>query len=543
MSSHRPHTVAEIFAEAMRAYETGHASQARKLARAILDKAPKFGGAHYLLGLISLDQGQARRASEHLATAIAITPGQTILHLAMARALELGGETAEATLHLRMVLSLMPDHAEAHARLAAIMRRTGRRDDAIRHARQAVQVDPAHAEALNILGGLLQEDGRSEEAAAVLKRALDLRPNWGPLLNNYALALQDLGRLDDALAILTGAVDVRPDHAPTRANLAGLHRRRGDFLQAVQQAERAVKLNARCAEAWMELGLARQELHHYAGALAAFERAAVLIPERAQPWFCLGEAARLAGEGKRAESAYRHCLERDPQDRHGAALGLALLGAMPVPDKAPEAYVRQLFDDYAEKFDAALVERLEYRAPSLLAAALERVFAGRPHGLVVLDAGCGTGLAGPVLRPLADKLDGVDLSPAMIAKARTRGLYDELAEGDLIRILSDRPCLYDLIVAADVLVYIGALDAVFSAAHAALKPGGRFAFTVEKDGDGDGSYRLGPKQRYAHTPAYVRRQAEKAGFCVELMEDAVTRCDGGAAVPGLLVVLRLELFT
>jgi len=157
--------------------------------------------------------------------------------------------------------------------------------------------------------------------------------------------------------------------------------------------------------------------------------------------------------------------------------------------------------------------------------------------LVVLDAGCGTGLAAPTLRPLAATLHGLDLSPAMVAKARQRRLYDALYEADLENYLNRHPESYDLIVAADVMVYLGDLSAPLAAARNALHDGGTLAFTLERTEESE-SYMLGAKHRYAHSRKYVAQQAEHCGFKIELLEDAVTRKDGGEDVPGLLVVLR-----
>ncbi|MBX9634417.1 MAG: methyltransferase domain-containing protein, partial [Magnetospirillum sp.] len=143
-----------------------------------------------------------------------------------------------------------------------------------------------------------------------------------------------------------------------------------------------------------------------------------------------------------------------------------------------------------------------------------------------------------VLKPLAARLDGIDLSQAMVAKAAERGLYDELVVGELVTALRERTASYDLVVAADVLVYLGDLEPVLAAAHAALKPGGSFAFTVEKTDEAE-TYVLGAKQRYAHAAAYVTARAEAAGFQIALLEDAVTRRDADQDVPGLVAVLRI----
>ncbi|NFV82034.1 tetratricopeptide repeat protein [Magnetospirillum aberrantis SpK] len=529
-------TVAEIFAEAMAAYEDGRGGEAKRLAKKLTEVAPKFGGAHYLMGLLSLDSGQGKRAVDSLARAIAITPGQTVLHLAMGQALEMSGDVAEAALHYRTVLTLDPAHAEAHARLGALLGRQGRRDQAIEHCRAAIAASPVHAEALNCLGALLTEAGRPGEACDALRRALDLRPDWPAALNNFGLALRDCGRLDAAATILEGAVDLRPDQPGMRANLASVYRAQNRLDDARKAAEDGTRVAPRSLECWMELGLIRQAQDHFEGAAAAFERVTALAPRSPRGWYCLGEACRRLGENARAARAYGKALKLDERDLHGAALGLALVGGGPVPDKAPEAYVRQLFDDYADRFDQSLVDKLEYCAPQLLADALARTI-DRRGGLDIMDAGCGTGLAAPVLKPYAKRLDGVDLSPAMVARADERGLYDELLVGELVETLLARPERYDLLVAADVLVYLGDLGPVMQAARVAVRAGGAFAFTVEKTAE-SGSYVLGAKQRYAHAADYVAATAAEAGFSVALMEDAVTRRDGGNEVPGLVVVLK-----
>lgn len=540
MRQARSMTIGEAFAGAMKAYEDGKANEARRLARQMVEAKPGFGGAHYLLGLLALDRGDGRRAAEHLARAIAITPDQPALHLAMGRALEQSGSMNSAILHYRTVLARVPGHAEANARLGELLRRSGKSGEAIALCRRAVAANPADAAAHNSLGALLLETGQPGEAVPCLRRALDLRPDWPAALNNFGIALQRLGRLEEAAAVLAGVAELRPDHAGYRATLASVLRAAGQLDRARDEAERAVHTDSHCADGWIELGLARDGQGHREGAAAAFERAVALEPDSLRAHWCLAEACRHLGDRERAARHYRACLSLDPEDRHGAGLGLGLIGASAVPGKAPAAYVRQLFDDYAEHFDAALVGKLDYRAPALLADALGRALAPAMAltGLTVMDAGCGTGLTAPVLRPLAARLDGVDLSPAMVAKAAARGLYDGLAEGDLISVLSARGATYDLVVAADVLVYLGDLGPVMAATHAALRPGGAFAFTVERAGGEVESYALGGKHRYAHAAAYVRSAAEQAGFTVLLLEDAVTRLEAGAEVPGLLAVLR-----
>ncbi|MBI3446825.1 MAG: tetratricopeptide repeat protein, partial [Magnetospirillum sp.] len=257
MTTQIPMNVGDVFGRAMAAWDGGNVAEARRLAKAILDKRPDFGGAHYLLGLISLRQGQAQRAAEHLTQAVAADPLQSVPRLALGRALEGAGNHNSAILQYRAVLGREPGHAEANARLADLLARNGRIAEALEHGRRAIAVNPRHAEALCTLGTLLHEQGDNSEAARMLERALELRPDWAVALNNYGLVLRALGQSERAIAILTGAAELRRDHAGTRANLAAALREAGKLDQARIHAERATKINSRDPAGWLELGLVR----------------------------------------------------------------------------------------------------------------------------------------------------------------------------------------------------------------------------------------------------------------------------------------------
>lgn len=530
-------TIGEEFAVAMQAWEDGDLAEAQRLGRRLAARRPDFGGAHYLLGLIAQQQGLGRKAVDHLSRAVAADPRQPVPRLALGQTLEAQGQRDAAILQYRTVLEMAPTHAEAHARLGELLGQSGQRDAAIDHCRRAIAANPRHAVALCCLGSLLHENGQSEEAAGFLVRALELRPNWATALYNYGLVLVACGHLHAALTILSGAAELRPNHAATAAALAGALRRLNRLDDARAEAERATRLAAQESGGWLELGLIRAAQGRQEGAAAAFERVVAIRPDSVQGHWCLAESCRVLGQSERAAEHYGLCLRLDPSDRIGAALGLAQVGAAAPPERAPDAYVRQLFDDYANHFDSALVDGLGYCGPEQMGEVLSRVL-DRHNGLAVLDAGCGTGLAAPVLRPLAAWLDGLDISPAMVERAERRGLYDRLEVGELIAGLSARPGCYDVVVAADVLVYFGNLAPLLTAAALALKPGGMFACTLERCDEAD--YRLGNGNRYAHSAAYIEAQAAAAGFAVALLEPAVSRREAGADVPGWVAALRLR---
>ena len=135
-------------------------------------------------------------------------------------------------------------------------------------------------------------------------------------------------------------------------------------------------------------------------------------------------------------------------------------------------YVEALFDQYAPQFEESLVGRLGYRVPDLLDAlvAEEMTRLGLSSFERALDLGCGTGLMGERLRGKVGHLEGVDISAAMIAETARKGIYDSLAKAELVATLNARRADVDLVTAADVLIYCGALQPVLSALMPAMRP-------------------------------------------------------------------------
>ncbi len=272
------------------------------------------------------------------------------------------------------------------------------------------------------------------------------------------------------------------------------------------------------------------------GALSLFEEAAALVPGWAPAEFALAETLEALGRHQEAAAHYTQYLRLAETDEMGAEIRLALIGSAPVPKTLPEAYVRSLFDQYAPRFEESLLANLDYKAPFQLLDAIERLRPQQPSGERVLDLGCGTGLAGEAFRKRAAWLVGVDLSPGMIAEAGRKTIYDELHVADAVAGLAGRDGFFDLIVAADVLVYIGDLAPVFRAALAAIRPDGLFAFSVQRTDDTD--FILGAECRYSHRADYVRAVAADVGFDVTEIAPAVSRVEAGKDVPGLIAVLR-----
>jgi predicted TPR repeat methyltransferase len=274
----------------------------------------------------------------------------------------------------------------------------------------------------------------------------------------------------------------------------------------------------------------------WSAAAELFEQALERAPHWAAAWFALGEAREKLGDLDAAARAFREAIAADPADAQGVAGRLALMGRGEAFGALSPAYVARLFDDYAWRFDKHLIENLGYRAPALIADALSAVASGRRFASA-LDLGCGTGLMAEPLRERVERLAGVDLSAAMIAKASERRLYDRLVVDDAVAMLGrEAPGIYDLIVAADALVYISDLAPLFAAVVTALTPDGLFAFSVETcEGD---AFKLQPTMRFAHSRSYVEATAREVGLRPLLIQAASTRREAGDDAPGLICVFE-----
>ncbi len=280
----------------------------------------------------------------------------------------------------------------------------------------------------------------------------------------------------------------------------------------------------------------------FAGAADILAQTVELAPGFATAWFALGAIRDRLGERDAAIVAFDNARRLDPDDYHGARLQLARLGAGESAPAMTTTYVRRLFDQYAERYDGALIEHLRYRAPALLRDAVEQVMNATRREMrfaAMLDLGCGTGFAGAAFRPFVEHLIGVDLSPAMIAQASAKGVYDRLETADIAEALDNeaaRGAVYQLAVAADVFVYLNDLVPIAARVARVLAPDGVFAFSVETHA-GDG-VKLLPTLRYAHSEAYVRRVLRDAGLYVAQLDQKSVRSEKSVPVDSLVVVAQ-----
>lgn len=446
-----------------------------------------------------------------------------------------------------------------------------------------------------------------EAAAAAVAAAGGSDGSGGPgaaaVAAPHAAALEELGRLDEAA--IQAAVIGEAERWQLEVALALGWQRRSrveEAIAAYRRAAAAVPVGG-AGRVRLNLGLALRTQGRLEEAIPELQRAAELLPAEAAPRFHSGVALKRLGRAAEAAAAFRSCLAVEPAHAEAAHL-LSALGSGPAADPpaaASEGYVRSVFDAAAGGYDDHLVNKLGYRGPEILEAAVATAIGRRVPGAacaqeaaggweagLVLDLGCGTGLCGSWLRGVGHRLVGIDLSAEMLVQAEARGLYDALVAGDVLTALGDGRLVgpggrVQLIVAADVFVYLGALDGVLAAAAGVLAPCGLVAFTVEdceadrEDAVGAGdnvrypctrlmegstvpvpSYCSGteaqrqraacgrnglvlqPSGRFAHSWRHVRMAAAAAGLEVVVEEAVSSRREGGRAVPGVVYVLGMK---
>ena len=338
--------------------------------------------------------------------------------------------------------------------------------------------------------------GRFAQAETSLAASLSLLPGRASTLTNLGATRLKLGRPEDALELLDEALAQEPANLEALGHRAAALAELGGRHEALACLDRVLALDAGLGHAWSLRGRLLQEAGNTQEALAAFEQA-----------LAHGADAEL--------------------NRYYLA---GLQGGV-TPAAPPRHYVEQLFDGYAVQFDAHL-QALNYRVPAVLA----RGFPAGRRFEAALDLGCGTGQCGPLLLPLATAIDGIDLSSNMLAQAEALAVYRSLAQADVADHLATTPQRYDLVIAADVFIYVGALDAVFAGVARVLQPGGLFCFSVEECGEGH-DLLLQPSLRYAHSEGYLRTLARQHGFEVTQLQRGTVREDQRVAIPGLFAWL------
>jgi predicted TPR repeat methyltransferase len=399
--------------------------------------------------------------------------------------------------------------------------------------------------------------GQFPEAEHHFRKSLEIEPGrFSPLLN-LAVSLLNQNKLDQAEEICRTCLALEPRSSAVHLNLGLIFRSKGDPNTAIAYLQKATEIDGLYDDNWYQSGLCLSELRQFENALNCFEKVLSLNPDHEDAMRCIGllfvdmkknfvamacfEKAIMShptnGDTYISKAWLHHkleqidaaivCFEQALKLKHPSSKMIEFIivslkqGAM--PKEPPKEYVASLFDSYAAKFEQHLVGGLKYESPTLLFSKAKDYLKENSD---ILDLGCGTGLMGPLLAEKAKTLIGVDLSQKMLDMAKSKGIYEKLVHSDINDFLDGRDGEFDAVVAADVFVYVGDLTQTFANIYRALRPGGIFAFTVERfEGEG---FSLNKTMRYSHSSDYCLALASQHRFAVKVFATDFLRNEKGA---------------
>ena len=447
--------------------------------------------------------GRVRRAAEFYRRAHEVEPNEAdALHLLGLTEHQLGNFTRAVEL-IKSAIVINHRVSMFHSNLGAAYRALGKGVEAEAACRRALDLDPSLPEAHLNLGQALQLNEKFDAAVASYGRSLALRPGYIDALLGRGDAFLLMGRHSLALESYQQVIYAQPANVAALTRIGITMRKQGRLEDAIS---------------------------HYNAAIGRYPE----IPELHNN---LSILYQRAGRLEDAAASLRRLLQLAPDDATARHMLNTVEGTTTAC--APADYVRDVFDGYAENFESHLVGRLGYRTPELLAEAIDSC-TGSQTRLSMLDLGCGTGLMGMALRDRCERLVGVDLAPKMVDKAREKGLYTELAVADIMEFLcACDVASYDLVVAADVFVYLGDLRGVFTQSRRVLNAGGLFAFSVEVIDDSDAPFILSNTGRYRHSASYISDLRDEFGFSEGYFSRVQLRVQNGQPVSGYLYVLTV----
>ena len=439
----------------------------------------------------------------------------------------------EAEILIRKALVINPNYAEAQNNLGVVLKDLNKLDEAMSCYQKAVSIKPDYASGYYNIGVLLKKLGRLDEAVVSYRKALVYNPGNADVHYNLGNTLTELGEFEEAIISFRKTVEINPHHAKGYNHLGNVIKINGKPSEAVSYYQKAIALKPNYAEAHSNLGATYKELRCLNEAELCYRKAIDINPTFTEALGSLGIILQGLGRLSEAISFFRRALDIEsnaPKFRHRLD---ALLGN--TTDFAPRKYVEDIFDSYANKFDAHLIKELKYKVPLLLKKSLQDLGLAENKFKNVIDLGCGTGLAGIEFRDIAETLTGIDLSQKMLGKAKAKNIYDKLYVDDIIDRLNSLNCKFDLFISSDVFVYIGNLLPLFQCVRKYSTKNSHFVFSTELS-DQDG-FSLQNTARYCHSKKYIVSTAKNLGFHIKYFKEINLRYEKDGWVNGGIYVL------
>lgn len=449
------------------------------------------------------------------------------------------GKLEAAKISFKNALKLKPDYADAHFNLACTQQKMDHQAKAIESFKACLQYEPQHDGAHHQLGLVAQLNDEIDQATAHFMACIKTNPQHATALQNLGAIMLKDNKQQDALNYFKRAVEADPSHPEAHHNLASLYLHQGQLALALKHYM-AVLDQQQDLDTYYNIATTLMHLDRHNDALDYFKSALKIDPKHLNTHLNMAAVYLKKRERMPAIEHYQTVLTLEPDNQEVQYL-LAALGNTPDVDysAAPNAYVEHLFDQYAGHFDTHLNKFLDYQVPAQIEAVMaKRLALPQSAHLKILDLGCGTGLCGLKLKPWAIELIGIDLSQKMLDKAKEKSIYHQLECLDLLSALNQFQD-NDLIIAGDVLPYLGKLDSIFEAVNGALRKNGHFVFTVEAftldTEEGNKDYTLQASARFAHRQSYIEQALQTAGLKLISLQSIRLREDAGQSIMGYLV--------
>lgn len=461
-------------------------------------------------------------------------PPNDYLGLTNAKTLHQEGNFAEAETAYKKVLEQEPENAEALALLGVLCCQSDKFGEGVGYLREAARCDPESPATYYNLGKALDGIGLLEDALTAYKAAVKIKDDYVDAWNNIGDCLTRLGHIEESVEAYQKALELVPN-AHVYFNLGNALLEKGDLEQASDLYQKALALEPEFAEAALNLAIVLKRQGDLAVAKSWCKQALDMRPDYVKGLNEMAILCNQTGESEEAVELYKRVLNLEPENSIAKHLLDSLLGND--SEKASPAYVEELFDQYANRFETHLAESLQYKTPTALLSMTKKNISEDFRVSNILDLGCGTGLCGSLFRAHCKKLYGVDISTKMIQQAKTKKIYDELKAEEIIEYLSQTETKFGLFVAADVFVYLGNLEPVFQAVSAVAESEACFVFSTETT---DKDFALKPSGRFGHSKSYVENIAGKFNWNLEDVQSDILRVENGQNVSGNLFFFRFK---
>ncbi len=556
------------FLQAVNFHEQGELHRAKELYLKVIEEEPQHLDCLHSLGVVCAQLQCFDEALQWLQQAKAQEPKSASIHNSLGNILSAMKQYGEAREEYQLALRFRPDYSEAYNNLGNVYYRLAQYELAHDSYLKAIQLRPNYVEAQkNIgilfckqqkyaeaiaqfeailaavphhvfsnyqLGNLYFQQERIAEAKICYQRAVENEPLHLDARNNLAACFIKEGDMVSALKAFSEILRIVPDNVAVRRNLAATFLEMGRFSEAICQYEEYLQVHGEDVEVFYNLGVAHMSQGQLPQAVDYYLKTLALIPDHLDAMLNLAGCYIKSQNRPAAKQYYQQVLQLDSENTVANYMISALSEDM-TPETAPEAYIKNLFDNYANYFDRHATGGLQYQAPTILVAKVRQFVALQDARMTVLDLGCGTGLCGSAIKSWSQCLVGVDISPKMIEQARSKQIYDELIVGDMVQTLLQEVRQFDLILAADALVYVGNLQQVMRGVKRRLQSGGLFAFTVEISPVGD--YYLQETGRFGHSKDYLYALAQEVKLTIVCLEEITLRQQEDKPLPGYLVIV------